>query len=207
MSRRGSTQLLLLSFRSRRGLRRTLGVAAAVALLAGVSQSARDFPLLTQTGVAQMLRQSAWERALAGLPEHTPWPWLETPSPAASSVPRLGLSASLLAAKRPEPPADRPAKPAKPADPAQDPHLGQFGEVGIGDQITVTTASGASRVYRITGPKVVDPHLAETAPDAPQPDRPHCLPLDPLLAGSLLVIQAGQAELQATPEPAPERKL
>ena len=45
----------------------------------------------------------------------------------------------------------------------QDPHLPRtkLSEIGVGDHITVTTSDGASRDYRVTGRKVVDPHLAD----------------------------------------------
>ena len=34
--------------------------------------------------------------------------------------------------------------------------------MAIGDRITVTSASGDSRVYRVIGRKIVDPHLADS---------------------------------------------
>ena len=86
----------------------------------------------------------------------------------------------------------------------------RFSEVGIGDRITVTSVDGASRVYRVTGRGVVDPHLAETDSATPDidPTLVTCLPLDPLLASSLrLVIQATRVEPPAPPEPRPEQKL
>lgn len=196
MSRRGSAQLLLLSSRPRRVLGWTIGVTATVALLAGVLHAGRDSPLLTKTGLAQMLRQSAWERALAELPEQAPWPWVETSSEPTSSVPRLGLSASVLKTAGSQAHTDRTFKPIEPG-PAKDPHLSQFDEVSIGDRITVTTANGASRVCQ-----VVDPHLAEAEPAAYDTAPEHCLPLDPQP-----VIQAGKVEQPAQPEPGPEHKL
>jgi hypothetical protein len=201
MSRRGSAQLLLLSSRRRRVLGWTIGVTATVALLAGVLHAGRDFPLLTQTGLAQMLRQSAWERALAELPQQAALPWVETSSEPTSSVPRLGLSASVLKTAGSEAHTDRTFKPIEPG-PAKDPHLSQFDEVSIGDRITVTTANGASRVCQVTGPTVVDPHLAEAEPAAYDTAPEHCLPLDPQP-----VIQAGKVEQPAQPEPGPEHKL
>lgn len=194
MSRRGSAQLLLLSLRSRRVLGWTIGVTATAVLLAAFAHTGRDFPLFTQTGLAQMLRQSAWERALAGLPEQAPWPWLESSSQTTGSVPRLGLSASVFQETGNEALADRLSK-ASESGPAKDPHLSQFGEVGISDRITVTTADGASGIYDVIGPKVVDPHLAETEPPSGT-DPALCLPP-----------QASKADQPATPVPQPEHKL
>jgi hypothetical protein len=201
MSRRGSAQLLLLFFRSRKTLGWTLGILAAILLAAGL-----DFPLPTQAGLAQTLRQSAWQHALAGLPEQAPWPWAETSSPIASSVPQLGLSASALKAAGPD--GHVQLETIEPA-PAQDPHLppAQLSDVSVGDRITLTTADGSSSVYQVTGRKVVDPHLAATGPvasgDDPAPGT--CMPLDPLLASSLrLVIEATKLSTPAAAEASPE---
>ncbi len=86
----------------------------------------------------------------------------------------------------------------------------KLSEVGVGDRITVTTADGSSRVYRVTGRRVVDPHLAETKSGPSDDDATlvTCLPLDPLLASSLrLVIQATTIDPPAAPDPRPEQKL
>ena len=85
-----------------------------------------------------------------------------------------------------------------------------LGDVGVGDRITVTSADGSSHVYRVTGRKVVDPHLSES--DARKygadPTLVTCLPLDPLLASSLrLIIQATTIDPPAPPAPRPEQKL
>ncbi len=86
----------------------------------------------------------------------------------------------------------------------------KLSEVGVGDRITVTTADGASRIYKVTGRRVVDPHLAETnsGPSDADTTLVTCLPLDPLLASTLrLVIQATTDDAPAPPEPRPEQKL
>ena len=78
-------------------------------------------------------------------------------------------------------------------------------EFAVGDRIIVTTESGNSRAYRVAGPKVVDPHLAEDGSGAPSGDATAgtCVPLDPSVAGPLrLVIEAITAD---PPAPAPER--
>ena len=85
----------------------------------------------------------------------------------------------------------------------------KLSEVGVGDKITVTTADGASRDYRVTGRKVVDPHLAETSPGPSDVDATlvTCQPLDPLLSSLSLVIQATKADPPAETAPDPEQKL
>jgi sortase (surface protein transpeptidase) len=126
-------------------------------------------------------------------------------------VPRLGLSASLVEAGDVEKHQFAAIGPSH-ADSGRDPHLPSsgLGEVAIGDRITVTAADGSSSVYRVTGRKVVDPHLAETEPSTMQSDPTlvTCLPLDPLLSSSLrLVIQATKIAPRSPPARRPEQKL
>jgi sortase A len=211
MSRRGSAQLLLLFFRPRSRLGWTLGAIAGVLVVAGLLQAGGDFPLLTRTGLAQVLRQSAWQHALAGLPEPAPWPWAATPPATTAKVPRLGLSASVVKEGSPSKDEGAAIEPPQPAS-GEDPRAPRtkLSEVGVGDRITVTTADGSSRVYRVTGRRVVDPHLAETdsGPSDADTTLVTCLPLDPLLASTLrLVIQATKDDLPAPSEPRPEQKL
>jgi hypothetical protein len=179
--------------------------AVGLLIAAGLLQTLGDFPILTRTGLAQLLRQSAWQQALAGLPEQA-WPWAETPAVSDTKVPRLGLSAAIVT----EDDDDSILEPSQPAagEERREPRT-KLSEVGVGDSITVTTADGASRVYKITGRRVVDPHLAESDSELPgDATLVTCLPLDPLLASSLrLVIQATKVDPPAPPEPRPEQKL
>ena len=86
----------------------------------------------------------------------------------------------------------------------------QLGDVAIGDRITVTTADGSSRDYRVTGRKVVDPHLAEgdsVAPTGGEVSPVTCWPLD-VVSGSLrLIIQATGVDQPKAPHPSAEQKL
>jgi sortase family protein len=202
MSRRGSAQLLLLSFRSRARLGWTLGAIVSVSVVAGLLQAGGDFPLLSRLGIMQMIRQSVWYHALAGLPEQPPWPWADKASASDGKVPSLGLSAAV--GKDAETVIE-PSQP--PAHDGLEPRT-KLSDVDVGDRITLTTADGSSRVYRVTGRKVVDPHLADTesGPLDGDPTLITCLPLDPVLASSLrLVIQATTVEPPAPPRP--EQKL
>jgi len=210
MPSRGSAQFLLLFVRSRPRLGWTMGAIACALVLAGLLRAGGEFPLLTRTGIAHLLHQSAWQHALAGTPEGSPWPWDGTPTATTADVPQLGLSASAIE----ETNSDRAGGLALDSQHGQDADRhdprARLSELGIGDHITVTTADGASRDYRVTGRKIVDPHLAETdsAPLDADATLVTCLPLDPLLANSLrLVIQATAAEPPASPESGPEQKL
>ncbi len=200
MSRRGSAQLLLLFFRSRRRLGWTMGAIACVAVAAGLLLAGA---LPTPAELAQAMRESAWDRARAGLPEQATWPWAETQAFTAK-VPRLGLSASVVKQHRSHGAANDKSRPGA-DDVAQ--NAATLSEVAVGDRITVTTASGASHVYRVTGRKVVDPHLAESGSDALGADATlvTCQPLGP--ASSLeLDIQATTID-PPTPKPGQEHKL
>jgi hypothetical protein len=187
-----------------------MGGIALILILAALLHAGSAFPLMTRTGLAQLLRQSAWQHALAGLPEQAPWPWTDdAPSVTAPSVPWLGLSASVGTGS--DPANGSVIEPVERAS-AQDPHLPprRLSEISIGDPITVTSADGSSRDYRVTGRRVVDPHLAEQQPrnadDNAAPES--CQRLDRALAESLgLVIQATRAEPPAPPQADPEQKL
>ena len=211
MLRRGSAQLLLLFFRSSARFGWTIGAVACILVAAGLLQAGRDYPLLTRTGLVQLLHQSAWQHALAGLPERAPWPWAETPVGTAAAVPRLGLSASVVKEGSPVKDEGAAIESQQPAS-GEDPQVSQtkLSEVGIGDRITVTTADGSSRVYRVTRRRVVDPHLAESdaGPSGEDATLVTCLPLDPFLASSLrLVIQATKVDPPTPPDARPEQKL
>ena len=73
MSRRGSAQLLLLFFRTRRGHGRMVGVIAGIVVVTGLLVALGGLP--TPGGLAQVLRQNAWESApqpAAGQRPHPP---------------------------------------------------------------------------------------------------------------------------------------
>ncbi|MGH6866222.1 MAG: hypothetical protein ACREDO_08655 [Methyloceanibacter sp.] len=210
MSKRGSAQFLLLSLRPRARLGLAIG-AAVVFVTFGLVQTKGDFPLLDRSDLAQALHQSAWQRALAGDVEPAAWPWEAASEKNMSAapgakVPRLGLAA-VLKQSAGEKHASRPAHPVTPA--RADKTGAEFGDVVIGDKITVTGADGSSHVYKVTGRRVVDPHLAESASELADGNLStvSCLPLD--VAGSLrLIIQASEATPAREPEPtSDQRKL
>ncbi|MGV1014285.1 MAG: sortase domain-bontaining protein [Methyloceanibacter sp.] len=177
---------------------------AVLAVLIGLTQTGDRFPLLERTGLAQLLRQSAWQHALSGQTDQA-WPWEDTTFVPGAKVPRLGLSAEILMGD-----GARGDISQRPLPGAQ---LGKsdkdLRDVAIGDIITVTAADGSANVYRVTGRRVVDPHLEETdtgLSDA-EVSLVTCWPLDPCVAGSQhLVIQATPDELPSTPAPG-EQKL
>ena len=207
MPKRGSAQLLLLSFRTRAAL--GLGAFAAVISL-GLGwffPISENFPVLTKIGLAQVIREAAWEHALAGLPEE-PWPW-ENAQAANPKVPQLGLSAAVSGATANSD--DRlslePPKPGK----SNAVHFARRKGSGVevGDRITVTAPDGSSRSYKVTGQRVVDPRLAETEPKPEDAgvSLVTCSTLDPLLASSLRLIIQAIGTKPAAPGATAEQKL
>jgi len=202
MSKRGSVQLLLLFFRSRR---RRPWIGATLTCLALLGLLHGEAPGL-KSDIAQSLRQKAWEHALAGEPVQEPWPWDGVAPAAHAPVPRLGLSAAILtnADWGPPPGSTRHSR----AD-ARDPHL-DLGDVAVGDSIAVTGADGLTQLYRVTRRNVIDPHLSAIEGALPEAD-PHlltCTPPDPSVASALrLIIDAVHVPPRATVEPNPEQKL
>ena len=198
MPLRGSAQLLLLFLARgrRRGIAGALsGVVAAGLFLGGPAE------------LTQALRERAWDRALAESPAQSSWPWTEASVPARAKVQRLGLSAAVVkdGEGRTTPALYAPRRQRAATASRSDEMLS---ELAVGDHITVTSASGDSRTYRVAGPSVVDPHLAQDDPRAASGDAAadSCAP-DEWLASSLrLVIQAITADPPAT-EPDQEQKL
>jgi hypothetical protein len=200
MPKRGSVQLLLLFFRAqRRWIGALLGGLVLLGLLHGEGPGLKS-------GIAQSLRQSAWKHALAGEPVQQPWPWDTTAPRAQSLVPRLGLSAAVLANADWRLP---PKVTHSSAADGRDSHL-DLGDVAIGDSIAVTGADGLTQIYRVTRRHVVDP-VQTTVDGLPSEADPHllsCSPLDPSVASALrLIIDAVRVDPRATAAPNPEQKL
>jgi hypothetical protein len=199
MPLRGSAQLLLLFLA--RGKRR--GIAGAIA-----GMVAAGLFLGGPAELAQSLRDRAWDQALAESPAQSSWPWTEASVPAGAKVQRLGLSAAVVkdGEGRATPALYAPRRQHTAASQRSDEMLS---ELAVGDHITVISASGDSRSYRVAGPSVVDPHLAQDHPRAATGDTAadSCAPHDKWLESSLrLVIQAITADPPA-PEPDREQKL
>lgn len=206
MPKRGSEQLLLLSS-SRARVR--LGWIVGVALLAvviGYAQFGDRFPVMERSGLGQLLHQSAWKKALSGQTEQAAWPWEDPTFVPGAKVSRLGLSAAMIMGP------DEQGQPW--LGPLPGTQLGKsdkdLRDVAVGDRITVTSPDGSSHVYRVTGRRVVDPHLEDTDPgiDDAEVSLVTCWPLDPCVTGSQhLIIQATPDELPDVPAPSTEQKL
>jgi hypothetical protein len=200
MSRRGSAQLLLLLSRPCHRLGRAMAALAGAIIAVGLVWSGLGFSSLAPSELAQLVRQSTWDRALTESAEHTPWPWDTTQTLIAADVPRLGLSASVVHDGWSD---GRYAAEVEPW--TQD--AAALSMMAIGDRITLTTAKGASRVYRVTGRKMVDPHLAENGVPALGGDAALVTcPAQNSASTLQLVIQGTTTDLPSV-EPKEEQKL
>ena len=130
MTIRGSSQFLLLFLRPRVRLGWKIGGAFALMVLVAFAGA----------GLAPVLRQSAWQHALASDPLPKAWPWQSAGSPVAQTdVATLGLSAAVNEGT--------PEVEITPAEARQGegtrPQRRQLGDVAIGDRITVTGSDGS----------------------------------------------------------------
>lgn len=206
MPKRGSAQLLLHFLGWRQASRWRIGLAVALIALLGQLPGEGSLYHKAKTGLAQSLRQAAWKHALAGEPESKPWPWDHASPAVYSVVPRLGLSAAVrydVGSERSELVSG--ASRASIAQDGRDPHLA-LGDVAIGDRVTVTTADGSTRPYRVTGRQVFDPQVRKTQTLEPGADS--CAPLDSSPSGVLhLIIEAIQGDLPQSRSTNDEQKL
>jgi hypothetical protein len=212
MPERGSVQFLLHFLGSQRVRAWKIGLAVALVSMLGMLPGEESLYHKAKTGLAQSLRQAAWKHALAGEPQTNPWPWDRATPAVYSEVPRLGLSAAVhytADGQRSERTFE--ASRTSVAQDARDPHL--LGDVAIGDRITVITADGSTRPYRVTGRQIFDPHSVQTlepgAPPTPAAARPDsCSRFDKTLSGALhLIIEAIQGDQPPSPPKNDEQKL
>jgi hypothetical protein len=207
MPERGPAQFLLhfLQARPSRGWRIGLAVAlvAALAMLPGEE----SLYVKAKAGLAQSLRQAAWEHALAGEPAAKPWPW-EHSTPAVSTVvPRLGLSAAIHCDASLDQSVKVPGRREQPLHKStsigeRDPHLarGDNGFAQNADAVSVTDEEAFAE--RDDDDRLWEPGAP---PPAPAP-LAHCSPLESSGPGALhLMIEAIQGNVTTPTEI--ERKL
>lgn len=203
MPERGPVQFLLhfLHVRPAPGWR--IGLAAALVATLALLPGEESLYQKAKAGLAQSLRQAAWDHARAGEPESKPWPWDHSTRAADSVVPRLGLSAAVqcdLNTKSSEQISEPSRKPL--GTDARDPHLASD-DRGIAEDADAVGVTGAELFVE----QDRDDQLWE--PGAPPPDAAplgDCSPLDSAIPGALhLRIEAIQGNGTAPAEI--ERKL
>ena len=214
MPERGPVQLLLHFLRSRPAAGWRSGLAVTLIATLGLLPGEGSLYHKAKAGLTQSLRQAAWKHALAGEPEAKPWPWDHASPAVYSVVPRLGLSAAVhyeAGGQRSEQISGT-ARTSITQD-ERDPHLA-LGDVAIGDRITVTTADGSTRPYRVTGRQVFDGQgvdsqtLEPGAPPATAAPAESCSPFESSISGALhLIIEAIQGDRPANLPANDEQKL
>ena len=95
MPERGPVQFLLHFLRLRPAPGWKIGLAVALVATLALLPGEESLYHKAKAGLAQSLRQAAWNHALAGEPEPKPWPWDHSTPAVNSVVPRLGLSAAV----------------------------------------------------------------------------------------------------------------
>jgi len=147
MPERGPVQLLLHFLRLRQAPGWKIGLAVAVVATLGLLPGEESLYQKAKTGLAQSLRQAAWQHALAGEPRSKPWPWDHSTPAVSSVVPRLGLSAAMHCDQDDKTSA-RISKPAgkTAAIDTRDPHLASDG-VGIAEDAERKARADGHVVY------------------------------------------------------------
>jgi hypothetical protein len=203
MPERGPVQLLLHFLRLRQAPGWKIGLAVALVATLGLLPGEESLYQKAKTGLAQSLRQAAWQHALAGEPRSKPWPWDHSTPAVSFVVPRLGLSAAIHCDQD----AKTSARISKPAGKTaaidtRDPHLASDG-VGIAEDADAVRVAGDE----VFAEQDRDDGLWE--PGAPAPaaaPSADCSPLDSSIPGALhLMIEAIQGN-QTNPTEI-ERKL
>jgi hypothetical protein len=203
MPERGPVQFLLHFLHVRPAPGWKIGLAVALVATLALLPGEESLYQKAKSGLAQSLRQAAWNHALAGEPESKPWPWDHSTQAVNSVVPRLGLSAAVqcdASVKAPEQIAEPSRKPA--GIDARDPHLATD-DSGIAEDADAVRVAGAELFVE----QDRDDQLWE--PGAPLPAASpagDCSPLKSSIPGALhLMIEAIQGN-RTTPIEI-ERKL
>jgi hypothetical protein len=196
MPERGPVQFLLHFLGARKAPGWKIGLAVTlVATLALLPGEGSLYPK-AKDGLAQSLRQAAWNHALAGELAPKPWPWDQATQAVNSVVPRLGLSATVhcdASVKVPEQISEPSRKPVVIG--ARDPHL-VSDDAKIAEDTDAVRVAGAEAFAEEDG----DDELWEPgAPPQEAAPMGKCSPLDSTIPGAFhLMIEAIQGN-QANP--------
>lgn len=133
--------------------------------LAGAAQMIWGAMVPVKAALAQILLDRAFDQSLTTHRARKPWPWADMAPVARLSVPRLGLTRTILDAGSGQAMAFAPTllpTGAAPGTPGvtviaahRDTHFRFLAELRPGDVVAVQSLDGATRRYRITGSEVV----------------------------------------------------
>jgi sortase A len=177
--------------------RAPVALAAALCLGAGTALGSHGVYLRAKALLAQVLLERAWRVSVASGRPQKPWSWADTWPVARIRFPRLGRSAIVLAEAGGEALAFAPAHVAAsplPGEPGtsviaghRDIHFRFIRELAPGDEIEVTSASGAIHDFRVTRSAIVHAQASgiDVDGDSPRLALVTCWPFDALGRSSL----------------------
>ncbi len=135
-------------------------LASAGAILLG-----QGFAIHAKTMLAQVLLQRAFAESLATGRAVKPWPWADTWPEARIAVPRIGVSAIVLAGSSGQALAFGPGHVERTAEAGErgvavyaahrDTHFRFLKDVAVGDEIEITRRDGKIFRYRVDGASIV----------------------------------------------------
>lgn len=119
-----------------------------------------------KAGLAQLLLQRAWSRALSGDPSPKPWPWADTWPVARLQMDRLAVDLIILAGAHGRTLAFGPGHVSSTALPGQpgsmivtghrDTHFRFLQRVRLNDELDLTGADGIRQRYKVTDIRIMD---------------------------------------------------
>ena len=176
--------------------RRVLSGFAVVLVLCGVGQIAHGLYLPAKAWLAQELLLSAWGEMQSGARQVRPWPWADTWPVARLRAARHDVDLIVLAGDTGRTLAFGPGVNLGLAQPGEeglvlisahrDTHFGFLRGVELDDVLTLETAAGSERHYRVKDTRVADASVTRFDADADALVLVTCYPFDALVPGGPL---------------------
>jgi len=181
--------------RTSQGEARLVRTALAIALafaLAGAALLGKGLYIHAKAWLAQLLIHQAWSERLAGAAAPRPWPWADTHPVARLAVARLGIDQIVLAGASGRTLAFGPAAVDAPGlagttilSGHRDTHFAFLRDLVAGDEITLQTADGGTRRYRVAGGAIQHEEDVRLSPsDENRLVLATCWPFDALAPGT-----------------------
>ncbi len=183
---------------SARPLSYLLTVLMGGLLVGGLWQVWEGSWIYAKAGLAQLLLQRAWSRALAGEPMPKPWPWADTWPVARLHVQRHGVDVIVLAGAYGRTLAFGPGHVGSTALPGQDgtmvltghrdTHFRFLKDVRLNDRFDLTGADGITRRYRVIERVIMDTRrdVVPVGPGTSDLILVTCFPFDTIRTGGPL---------------------
>jgi sortase A len=174
------------------------GLLALCLLLLGCQQGVTAARIQAKAWLAPLLIERAWHRSLATSEIVKPWPWADTWPVARLTVPERDIDLLVLAGDGGNALAFGPGLAPYSATPGEigvavvaghrDTHFAFLEYLRMHDDLSVQSADGELRRYRVTGARVVDSRREQISTEdaAPSLLLVTCYPFDTLMAGGPL---------------------